>query len=128
MRIATAPLMLGLAIAGCQDDGLSTAQVEEAAKERVRQKLGLNEETALFSTVWVGESRDGEMVLCGRVAGAPANGPAIPAQRFIAALDPARWVLFEPASNVSLPAQKGSFVEWETACEGRRTTGQPAAG
>lgn len=128
MRIATVPLMLGLLLAGCQDPGLSTAEVEEAAKERVRQKLGLDQETALFSTVWVGESREGETVLCGRVAGAPETGAAIRPQRFIAAMDPARWVLFEPASNVSLPAQPGKFVEWETACDGRRTPDRPAAG
>lgn len=120
MRAAIPLLACVMLFAACRDEGLSTAQVEEAAKERVRQKLGLNDETALFSNVWVGESRQGEMVLCGRVAGAPQNGAAIPPQRFIAAMDPARWVLFEPASNVSLPAQPAKFVEWETACEGRQ--------
>ena len=121
MRAAIPLLACMMLFAACGDDSLSTAQVEEAAKERVRQKLGLNPEAALFSTVWVGKSRDGEMVLCGRVAGAPENGPGIAPRRFIAATDPARWVLFEPASNVSLPAQPDRFVEWKTACEGRQT-------
>lgn len=128
MRVVTMPLMLGLLLLGCQDEDLSTAQVEEAAKGRVREKLGLNEETALFSTSWVGKSRKGETVLCGLVAGAPDNGPVIPPQRFIAAMDPARWVLFEPASSVSLPARKGSFIEWKTACDGRRTPRLSAGG
>ena len=119
---AAFPLLPGLIVlAACSDDSLSTAQVEEAAKERVRQKLGLDAETALFSTVWVGETRRGEMVLCGRVAGAPKTDGTISPRRFIAATDPAKWVLFEPTSNVSLPAQPGKFVEWETSCEGRRT-------
>ena len=77
--------------------------------------------TALFSTVWVGETRQSVMVLGGRVPEAPKNQGAIAPRRFTAATDPAKWVLFEPASNVSLPSQPGKFVEWDTSCEGRQT-------
>lgn len=120
MRLVAVCISAILLTAGCQEKGVSTAAAQEAAKERVRHKLGLDPETALFSTVWTGQSRDGEPVLCGRIAGAPTNGPAIAPRRFIAALEPARWLLFEPASNVSLPSQPGKFVEWDTACAGER--------
>lgn len=117
-------LVPALLLGACQNEGLSSLELETAAKERVRQQLGLSDETALFSTTWVGKSRDGETVLCGRVAGASAgangaNGSGIAARRFIAALEPARWVLFEPAGSASIPSQPGKFVEWETACARR---------
>jgi hypothetical protein len=107
--------------AGCQEPTVSTAETQEAAKEHVRDKLGLDAETALFSTVWVGRSSDDEPVLCGRIAGDPESGPKIAPRRFIAALEPPRWLLFEPATNVSQPSQPDKFVEWATACAGRRT-------
>jgi hypothetical protein len=118
MIVAPAVLVLALLLGACADQSVSTAEVREAAKERVRQKLGLSPSTALFSTVWAGRSRDGELVLCGRVAGAPEGRGSIEPRRFIAALEPARWVLFEPASNPSIPSQPGKFIEWETACAG----------
>ena len=111
-------------IAGCGgNEGVSTADVERAAEERVRQSLGLSNESALFSNVFVGAEVKGDRTLCGTVAGKRADGTEIPPRRFIAAIEPARWLVFEPADNPALQSQPDKFVEWQQACGPREREG-----
>ncbi len=111
-------------LAACQEDrGISSAQLEAAAKDKVRSELGLRPDQALFSTVWVGKSRNGETVLCGRVAGSVDSNAPITPRRFITSVEPPRWLLFEPVTNPSIPSQPGKFVEWSTACAGEKNAG-----
>lgn len=95
---------------------MSAADAQEAAKERVRSSLGLQQDAALFTNVFVGEPMDGDTVLCGTVEGRRSDGTAIQPRRFIAATDPARWVKFEPADGLDLPSQPDKFLEWHSTC------------
>lgn len=113
--IATASCLL---LAACNAAGPTTAEVQSAAKERVRQTLGLTPEAALFSNVFVGEEVEGTPVLCGTVRGRTAEGRAITPRRFIAATDPARWVKFEPADGLDPPTAPNIFVNWHEVCAG----------
>ena len=109
---------LGALLTACEKEGYSAAEVEEAAKERAREKLGLSKETALVSKVFVGEPVDGETVLCGTVGG--ANGAAVEPQRFIVSTDATKWLVFESAEKPPAPSQPGKFVEWHTTCRGEQ--------
>ena len=115
-RLATPILTLSL-LAGCGGDGLSTVDVQTAAKERVRQQLGLSPEATLFTRTFVGKPVDGDLVLCGTVSGKRADGTPIVARRFIAATDPAQWVKFERVTKSSFNSQPQMFVEWAGTCE-----------
>jgi hypothetical protein len=121
IRIIHLAVLAGLlAGAGCsQGDGMSTADIQAAAKERVRQSLGLEEGSALFTNLFVGEPVDGDTVLCGTVRGRRADGSTITPRRFIAATDPARWVKFEPATGIDIPSRPDKFIEWHTTCAGK---------
>ena len=104
-------------VAGCGDnEGVSTADMERAAEERVRESLGLSPDAALFTNVFVGAEVKGDRTLCGTVQGKRADGTTITPRRFIAAIEPARWLVFEPVGGVSLPTQPDKFVEWQQAC------------
>ena len=117
MKAAT--LLACLLLAGCDGSGgLSAAEAEAAAKERVRQSLHLSEDTTLFSKVFVGEPIEGDTVLCGTVEGRREDGTRITPRRFIAATDPARWVKFEPVIGLELPSRPDKFIEWHSACLG----------
>lgn len=104
-----------LMLSACEGEGLSTAETEQAAEERIRQTYGLSDEVDLQSRVFVGRPRDGDVVLCGLTTD-PAN--RIPAQRFIAATDPARWLQIAPAHSASIHAQPDKFPEWDQHCAG----------
>lgn len=110
---------LTIALAACGNEGVSTADVQSAAKERVREQLGLTAESVLFTESFVGQPVDGDTVICGIVGGTRADGAQITPRRFIAATDPGRWVKFEPVTNSALPAQPDKFVEWYGTCEPR---------
>lgn len=116
-RLTAAALTLALAACG-ESGGLSTADVREAAQERVRAELGLTEDAATFTNLFVGEPVDGDTVVCGTVEGRRADGTVITPRRFIAAADPARWIKFEPATGLDLPSQPDKFIEWHTTCAG----------
>lgn len=121
---AAATIML----AGCGDEGgLTTADVQSAAKERVREELGLTPQSVLFTETFVGQPIDDDVVICGTVEGKTADGRTITPRRFIAAADPARWVKFEPVTNPAIPSQPQMFVEWPGTCEPRRD-GVPTTG
>ena len=112
------------AVAGCGgNEGVSTADMERAAEERVRKSLGLSKESALFTNVFVGAEVKGDRTLCGTVEGKRADGTPITPRRFIAAIEPARWLVFEPVDSVSLPTQPDKFVEWRQACGPRQREG-----
>ena len=118
-RPGLAVLAALLAGAGCDPgDKVSTADVQAAAKERVRQSLGLQEGSALFTNMFVGKPVNGDMVLCGTVGGRRADGSTITPPRFIAATDPARWIKFEPATGIDIPLRPDMFIEWHTTCAG----------
>lgn len=119
MRTSLAIAVSTLILASCGDgDGLSTAELEAAAKERVRETLNLAPNAVLFSKVFVGEPVNGDLVVCGTVSGETATGESVTPRRFIAAVDPARWVKFEPARGIDAPSRPDMFLEWHTACAG----------
>lgn len=111
-----------LVSAGCQNDnGISTAELQAAAQERVARELGLSKDAALFTSVFISEPEsgefEGEMVFCGRVEGTRADGTRIAPRRFIAASDPARWVRFDIPSEMSqVPVNLSA--DWPTICAG----------
>lgn len=105
-----------LGAAACDSEGVSTVDVERAAEARVIKSLGLSEDAAVFADVFVGGEAKGDRVVCGTVSGTRADGTAITPRRFIAAIEPARWLTFEPVTNSTLPSQPDKFVEWEQAC------------
>jgi hypothetical protein len=112
-------LYAGLAVllaSSCDGGGLSTADVQEGAKSRVRAELGLSEEAALFTETFVGEPLDGDITICGRVSGTRSDGTVITPRRFIAAADPGRWVKFEPVTDSTLSSHQNKFVEWVGTC------------
>ena len=113
--------LAALLAAGCgAEDGVSTADVQQAAKERVRTALQLRPDAVLFTETFVGEPLDGDPVLCGTVSGKRADGSEVAPRRFIAATDPARWVKFDPAQGMAPPTQPDMFVEWHTSCAGEQ--------
>lgn len=115
--IVTAALLMLLS--ACQEGGLSTADAATAAKERVRQSLGLSEDAALFTNIFVGRPVKDDRTLCGIVEGRRADGSRVAPRRFIAAVEPARWIKFEPVSTADLPSQPDKFVEWANVCAGQ---------
>ena len=119
MKIPIPPLLvMALALAACEENGVTTAEVQDAAKDRVRQSLGLTPESTLFTSVYVGQPLNGDTVLCGTVEGRRADGTTITPRRFIAATDPARWVKFEPVTAADIPGWTHMFVEWDSTCAG----------
>ena len=119
MIMKLTPALAALMLAACDQGGLTSADVQNAAKERVREALGLAPEAVLFTQTFVGEPVDGDTVVCGTVEGKTADGRVVTPRRFIAAADPARWVKFEPVTNSTLPSQPQKFVEWYGTCEPR---------
>lgn len=111
--------LLGLAL-GCESQGLSTSELEAAAKERVREKLGLTAESALFTNTFVGKPVQGDTVLCGTVKGRRADGSPVAPQRFIAATEPGRWLQFGPAETALPPTHPDKFANWTETCRGAR--------
>lgn len=110
-----------LAAAGCDEAPAPTVtDIQTAAKERVRQALGLKQDATFFATTFVGETAEGRKVLCGRVEGQNAAGNRVTPRRFIAALEGSEWIVFEPATSPSVPSRPDIFIEWHTACAGQR--------
>ncbi len=113
--------LMGLSLlSGCADDGVSTAEVERAAEQRVREKYGLSDGADLQTDVFVGRPRDGEVTLCGAVEGTRADGSTIPTQRFISAIDPARWMLFGATHTPGRVTRPDMFPDWTELCDGAR--------
>ena len=124
MRHFTRPLSCAAALAAaallgaCDENGTSAAEVQEAAKEHVRQQLGLSEDAALFTNVFVGEPVDGETVICGTVSGSRTDGTPLEPRRFAVSAEKEKWLLFESAAKQPLPSKPDKFVEWHTTCRG----------
>ena len=116
--IATAAAFL---LSGCgKEDGLSTAELRQAAEQRVREKFNLAPDIPLSTETFVGNPLDGDVVICGTVKGAGPHAPAFPPQRFVAATDPARWLKFQEADAPMRTTHPDKFIEWEGHCMGER--------
>lgn len=113
-------------LVACGSSGVSTADVQTAAKERIRRTLGLTREATLFTDVFVGTPRDGEVVMCGTVQGKKADGAAIGPRRFVVGTDTAEFLYFETLQDTREPDTIGKtamnmFVdEWARHCAGER--------
>ena len=119
-KTAISAVIALILLSSCADDGISSAEVESAAEQRVRDKLGLSTETDLQTTVYVGRPRDGDITLCGAVDGTRAAGSAIPTQRFISSTDPARWLLFGETDSPGRVSMPSMFPDWTKLCDGAR--------
>lgn len=94
---------------------LSTADISAQAKAQVRAELGLSEDAALFSNVFVPGYEDGELMACGSVSGTRADGQAIEPRRFIVQVEPARWVRWETGDP--RPSRAAGFERtWQEIC------------
>ncbi|MBA2772219.1 MAG: hypothetical protein M3428_03375 [Pseudomonadota bacterium] len=102
-------------LGGCESGGTSTREMEAAAIAHARQELGLAETVPLEATVWIGEPREGQTVMCGTVSDRSPGGGA-PPQRFAATSDPVNWLIFEGAHNAMVPSQPDKFPEWQALC------------
>ena len=107
-------------LCGCAEEGLSTGDVQAAAKERVREKLGLTAESALFTETFIGRPFDGDSTVCGTVEGKRADGTPVPPQRFIAATEPGRWVKFSGGDGLTAPTHPDKFANWTELCGGQQ--------
>ncbi len=114
------PLAALVSLAGCNQDGTSTREMERAAIERTRQELGLQPDAALEATVWVGEPHDGDILLCGTVSSAPGAASPIAPQRFAASTDPVQFQIFEDAHSPMVTAEPDMFLSWKTHCAGKQ--------
>lgn len=107
-------------LAGCGSEGLSTSDVQAAAKERVREKLALTPQSTLFTETFVGRPVDGDTTLCGTVEGKRADGTSVPPRRFIAATEPGRWLKFGAADGPTPPTHSDKFANWTEICGGEQ--------
>lgn len=114
--IGVAAAVSGLALSACDSDGLSPAELNEAAKQRVTSALQLKPDATLFSSTFVGRSEE-DPVLCGRVEGERADGMKLQPRRFIAATDPAEWVQFELPAEAN-HSQYQFTKDWAHLCAG----------
>lgn len=122
MKIGVGLAVMICCLTACNVGGLSADEANEAAKQKVREQLGLAGGAALFSSVHVGEPVDGEQVLCGTVRGTRADGTIIPPRQFAISTEGSRWLLFEEAERQPLPSRPDKFIEWHTTCLGEAET------
>lgn len=111
-------LVPALLITACDDVGMSTAEIREAAVERARKDFQLPANAKLDAKVWVGTEIDDSPAVCGTVSG---DGAAMPPQRFLARTEPFDWIIFENAHAEMTLTQPNKFAEWQTYCSGQRT-------
>lgn len=114
-------IFVTLWFAGCDQDGVSTAEVSNAAKEQVRSALNLTPGSALFTNVFIGKPRDGEVVFCGTVEGQAADGRRLAPRRFVLSTEPVRWLHFEkaePEDLVDLTSTDMFVDHWANHCAG----------
>lgn len=111
MRLSTAAAAaLALSLAACAEDGLSSEDASELARERVAAATGVATEALQVSELFVGE-RDADLYVCGVV-----QGGRIAPRRFIAANDPQRIVMFERASEIGQQGAYDFSLEWSLTC------------
>lgn len=110
--------MAPITLAACSE-GLSTAQLSAAAKERIAAKLGLSADAALFTNIFVGEEIDGQRMLCGTVEGTRADGVRVIPRRFIASAEDGEWMLFVPVPDENLSVDASDdYITWQSTCKG----------
>ena len=105
------------ALGACEAErpGLATSEIIAEAEAQVRDQLELSPGDALFTDVFVPGYEDGELMVCGAVAGVRADGMAIEPRRFILRLEPARWVAWERAGSPQ-GAAGGFAATWSDIC------------
>jgi len=110
-------------LGGCDESGLSSSELQRAAETRVSRELGLSADAALFTDTFVSEPEagvlKGELVLCGIVEGKRADGTEIAPRRFIAGMDPARWVRFDVSGQMT-DKPINMAADWSTICAGEQ--------
>ena len=116
--------MMALCLAGassitaCDSGGVSTREVERAAVEHARQRLGLGQEVPLKATVWIGREADGQMSYCGSVESESGATTRIPPQQFAAHGEPLSFFIFGDAHQIVPLSQPGMFENWTALCAG----------
>ncbi len=120
MRLGILALCLAGAssLAGCDDPDVSTREVELAAVQEARQRLGLAQDAPLKATVWIGREADGKMSFCGSVESEDSASTRIPPQQFAAHGDPLTFFIFGDAHRIRPQAQPGKFENWTAICAG----------
>ncbi len=111
MRFGLMALCLAglLSSTACDRGGVSTREVERAAVEHARERLGLGRDVPLKATVWTGREADGELTYCGSVESANGDEASIAPQQFAAHGDPLNFFIFGEAHQLDPPAQPGMF-------------------
>lgn len=124
MRVGILALCLAgsWSLAGCDDADVSTREVERAAVEKARQRLGLGRDAPLEATVWVGREADGKMSYCGSVQSEKGATAPIPPQQFAAHGDPLKFFIFGDAHKFQPQSQPGMFENWTAICAGTQST------
>ncbi|MDQ3074221.1 MAG: hypothetical protein M3Q88_01220 [Pseudomonadota bacterium] len=105
-------------IAACDTTELSTRDIERAAVERARERLGLGQDVPLKATVWVGREADGQISYCGSVEGESGATTRIPPQQFAAHGEPLSFFIFGDAHRIVPESQPGMFENWTALCAG----------
>lgn len=105
-------------IAGCDSADLSTREVELAAVQEARQRLGLDQDVPLKAKVWIGRERDGKMSFCGSVESKDSAATRIQPQQFAAHGDPLTFFIFGDAHQIRPQSQPGMFENWTAVCAG----------
>lgn len=98
-------------LVGCSDGGASTDDVRQAAIERMRGDHKLPASAALTAQVWTGTEYEGEPTACGTV-----SGGSISPQRFLASVEPLRFLVMEDAHKPMVVADQNKFPEWARYC------------
>lgn len=101
-------------LAGCDSGGTTTREVRQAAIERARQEFQLPADAPLEASVWAGQPRDGETIVCGTVSG--GGSAEFRPQRFAASTAPLEWLIFEDAHDAMVQADPDKFPEWSALC------------
>lgn len=108
--VSAAALGLGLLLAGCADEGLSSEDAATLARTRIAAAANVPADALQVDELFVGERED-DLHVCGTV-----EGGGIAPRRFIVANDPARVVMFERAGEIG---QQGAYdfnLEWHLTC------------
>lgn len=93
---------------------MTTEEVRQAAIDRARQEFGVSGDAPVEASVWAGEQRGGETIVCGTVSG--GDSAQFRPQRFAASSDPIRWLIFEDAHDAMVRPDPNKFPEWSALC------------
>lgn len=117
-RTVTIAGLAGL-LAACGGAGVTTDEVEAAAQERARSEMGLAASTELRTEVWTGGEWDGDLVVCGTVAG-QGEQLASGSKRFAAKTEPLTFLIFEDLDNPIINTGGDEVPDWIALCGNRQ--------